>query len=207
MPIDYYEALEVARRFCNPWRENFARPWYSGRSMYATNGQVAIAIHDVEAFGQGNDAEQACQIADLFKQVDAERDALKRHRVDLPNLSLALRAVLRVVAERESTLGDEGFGLINGAILIEDGCVINAEYAQRVAALYYHFDDDGVFGAWVGKRNAMVLFKGKRWEVVVMPLYSVKNPGVPARPCADARTGEIVSVTEANERKSDGSDD
>ena len=195
---DYYEALEVARRFCNPWRENMDCPYYSDRTMYATNGYAAIAIHDVEGFGQEDDFKYVEKISSIFQAANVQRDALKRHRVDLPEFDTALRAVLRDISERSSTVLNSGFGLMQGCVRIEEQCYISAEIAQKIGALYFMFDDeDGARCAWVSGWNEMVLFKGVRWEVVTMPLFIAKVPAELRRPCADLRTGELVSVTEA----------
>lgn len=198
MPIDYYDALEVARRFCNPWRDNMNRPYYSGGSMYATNGYAAIAIHDVEEFWQEDDLKLVEKICSTFHVANVQRDALKRHRVDLPEFDTALRTVLRDISERSSTVGNSGFGLVQGCVRIEEQCYISAEIAQKIGVLYFMFDDeDGARCAWVSGRNDMVLFKGVRWEVVTMPLFIAKVPAELRRPCADLRTGELVSVMEA----------
>ncbi len=193
MSIDYDLALEVAKDFCGVDGDRRVSHYDDG-TLYATDNRIAIAIHDVGGAMMDQSKSALCgRIRDLFKEANDEREAGRRHLVKMPALEEALRTVLAAVAKVGDVRSIGGFGLRQGCVLLDEGYIVAAHYAQLVFALYDEFDYDGEVCGWVLGAGKPVLFRGKRWEVMIMPLRR------PVGPLAEVQQGVQVPSNEIEE--------
>lgn len=182
---DYDEAYDYALDFCNPRRERMTKPYYSDGALWATNGHIAIAIHDVERPLDEDKGDYVEQIKSVFRMVQRELVSGARYPVDMLGINKAFRAVLGAVAVDGNVYSCGMFDLSQGCICIREGVYINALYAQMAFSMFHEYGGDEI-RAWVCGAGSAVLFKGEGWEIVVMPLREFQTP------CADAVTGKIV---------------
>ena len=189
MNIDYEDAMAVARVFCGDSGDQ-AAPHYSDGSVYATDGRIALAIHDVECLASiPNSNSPLCgRIRDLFCDANEARVVGMCHMVPMPAMEQALRTVLREVAVKVCANVLGGFGLEDAGVILEDGYVVAAHYAQKVFSMYGELGDpDGEVCGWIRGIEHPVLFRGRRWEIVLMPLRV--SEGI----LAEVRNGSLVS--------------
>ena len=188
---DYDDAYDYALDFCNPRRENMARPYYSDGTLYATNGHIALAIHDVERPMHEDKGDCLDAIKRTFSMIHDKQKAGQLHSVDVLNMDKALRSVLSRIAEVGRVYSCFNFDLSQGDVRLEKGVRVSALYAQMAMAIIGEACPGANVRVWVEAGGKPVLFGACGAEVVIMP----KRGGYPSyaiSPCADASTGELV---------------
>jgi hypothetical protein len=189
MPIDYDEAYDWAMDFCNPRKDEIAKPILFDGALYATDGRIALQIDEIDCEGivACVHNQYAELIRDMVRTCKLECDHWRRHMVATDGLYKGLRAVLAGVAECGSLYLCRTFGLSQGSVMVDEGVYISAEYAQMGLSLFGNFDEEDV-RIWAGTADKPVMFEGRRWAAIVMPLKAIVGP------CADMQSGQIVTA-------------
>ena len=190
------KAIELLRRFTTDDMDKpgLERPWRTDGMAYATDGRIAICLHDAPKCGDwaAETREQAGYARRIRRWVLEDEKALVEGRRRWVPLDFA-----KLAAAADAALADAGDGR-NAAIILPDGrhTVIGARYARLVADAYATLGECACV-CWAkgrakrGLDGYRILFTGDSYDTLLM---AIATEGAMAHgvSVADAATGALV---------------